>query len=237
MRKDKYENTGCGRRRIFGSKGVALVLAMVLLVGGVVGGTLAWLTAESSEVKNVFTTSDIGVTLEESKGTVGANNTKEFKMIPGWAIDKDPKVTVTSGSEDCYLFVKVEKSDNFDTYLAWKPATGWMPLTDTDKDDYADDGIYYRIVNTDDDKGKEFSILGAGSYTDNMGTTDKTDDDVTVTWNDNQVAVKPSVTKEMMTTAKNSQPTLNVIAYASQLYKSNNVQFTAAEAWNNVSKN
>nr|MDY5756504.1 hypothetical protein [Eubacteriales bacterium] len=86
-------------------KGLALVLALTLLVVGVVAGTLAWLTAKSDVVTNTFTTSDINITLEETEG--GTN--KEFKMIPGWTIEKDPKVTVVAGSEDCYLFVKVEE--------------------------------------------------------------------------------------------------------------------------------
>ena len=36
-------------------KTLALVLALALLVAGVVGGTLAWLTDQTAEVKNTFT--------------------------------------------------------------------------------------------------------------------------------------------------------------------------------------
>ena len=42
-------------------KGLALVLALTLLVVCVVAGTLAWLTAKSDVVTNTFTTSDIKV--------------------------------------------------------------------------------------------------------------------------------------------------------------------------------
>ncbi len=56
-------------------KGLALFLALTLLVVGVVAGTLAWLTAKSDVVTNTFTTSDIKVELKETTGT-------EYKMIP-----------------------------------------------------------------------------------------------------------------------------------------------------------
>ena len=49
-------------------KGLALVLALTLLVVGAVAGTLAWLTAKSDTVVNTFTTSDITVKLKETTG-------------------------------------------------------------------------------------------------------------------------------------------------------------------------
>lgn len=102
-------------------KGFALILALVLAVGCVVGGTLAWLTAQSETVTNTFTTSNITVKLEESTGTT-------YKMIPGYTISKNPKATVVAGSEECWLFVKLEKSTNFDQYLTYAMADGWTPV-------------------------------------------------------------------------------------------------------------
>ena len=83
-------------------KAMALVLALGLVVVGIVGGTMAWLTAEATEVKNVFTDSDINITLTETG--LNQNNENSYKMIPGHTITKDPKVTVVEGSEDCWLF-------------------------------------------------------------------------------------------------------------------------------------
>ena len=127
-------------------KSLALVLALAMIVVCVVGGTLAWLTAETSDVKNTFTTSDVSITLEETKG----GNNKEFKMIPGYTIDKDPKVTVLAGSEKCYLFVKVDKSENFDTFMTYDMADGWTAL--------GVDGVFYRVVDTAA-ANQEFGIL------------------------------------------------------------------------------
>ena len=107
-------------------KGLAMLLALVLLAVCAVSGTLAWLTAKSDTVTNTFTTSDITVKLEESTGT-------SYKMIPGYTITKNPKAWVVKGSEECFLFVKLEKSANFDDFMTYVMADGWTQLT-TDKD-------------------------------------------------------------------------------------------------------
>ena len=127
-------------------KTFVLLLALVLIAGAAVGGTLAWLTATTGEVKNTFTTSNIEIELAENAG--GTN--KEFKMVPGCTITKDPKVTVKANSEDCYLFVKVEKSTNFDAYMEYAIDTGWTALTGVD-------GVYYIEIDTAAEKGVAFN--------------------------------------------------------------------------------
>ena len=178
-------------------KTLVLFLAVASVIVCVIGGTLAWLTATSDQVKNTFTTSDIDITLEETTGV-------DYKMVPGYTIAKDPKATVLAGSAECYLFVKLEKSTNFDDYLTYQMADGWTALTNVE-------GVYYRVVNTAN-MGTEYSALA-----------------------NDQVTVKDSVTKEMMRAAETNEPTLTVTAYASQLHKNNSQDFTAAEAWENVS--
>ena len=183
-------------------KGLALVLALTLLVVGVVAGTLAWLTAKSDVVTNTFTTSDIKVELKETTGT-------EYKMIPGYTISKDPKATVLAGSEECYLFVKLDKSASFDTYLEYVIADGWTKLDDVT------DTVYYRVVDgTTNQIGTPYSVL-----------------------KDDQVTVKGSVTKEQMNALDAegaAKPTLTITAYASQLHKNATETFSASEAWNNI---
>ena len=92
-------------------------MAVVLLFGAVVGGTVAWLQAKSDEVVNTFTFGDITIKLDETntdgKDAEGNNSTEArdtanaYDLIPGEVNTKDPKVTVVSGSEKCYVFVKV----------------------------------------------------------------------------------------------------------------------------------
>lgn len=102
-------------------KTIALLMAVVMLFGVTVGGTLAWLKAETTEVKNTFTPSDIGLTLTET--------TTDYQMVPGNKIAKDPVVKVDADSEDCWLFVKIEKSSNYGTYLEeYSVRSPWIKL-------------------------------------------------------------------------------------------------------------
>ena len=116
---------------------LTILIAVVLVVACAVGGTLAWLTAQSDVVTNTFTAGDINITLNETTGNT-------YKMIPGNKIAKDPKVTVAAGSEDCWLFVKVNTENNVDAYLKYAIAAGWNQLKDNDNNDIS--GVYYREV-------------------------------------------------------------------------------------------
>ena len=189
-------------------KSLALVLALAMIVVCVVGGTLAWLTATTPEVKNTFTYGDINIKLEETGATVAADGsaTKEFKMIPGYTITKDPKVTVLAGSEKCYLFVKVAESDNFDDFMTYDMAAGWTALTGVN-------GVYYRVVETST-ADQPFYVLAG-----------------------NKVTVNDTVTKADMDGLKANvatQPTLTFTAYACQYNNSNGTHFDAADAWAKV---
>lgn len=94
------------------TKLIALALAVVLLVGASVLGTVAYLTANDS-VANTFTVGKVALKLDEAK--VGADGkaltdegaarvqANEYKLIPGAVLDKDPTVTVLTGSEPAYV--------------------------------------------------------------------------------------------------------------------------------------
>lgn len=113
-------------------KKVLSIVAVVLVLCCAIGGTLAWLTDKTDPVVNTFTVGDINIELAET--------TTDYKMVPGNTIAKDPKVTVKDGSEACWLFVKVEKSTNFDQYLSYEMAVGWTALPGVE-------GVYYREVS------------------------------------------------------------------------------------------
>ena len=185
---------------------IATVGACALCLGLGVAGTLAWLTDKTESVTNTFTTSNINITLTE---TTGSN----YQMIPGFTITKDPKVTVIAGSEDCYLFVKLEKSANYSNYLEdYEIANGWSQLKNGDNDV---DDVFYREVASDEEK-QEFYVL-----------------------KNNQLTVNTSVTKNMMDNIDNkttSAPTLTVKAYATQLYETNGKKMDVYTAWTVVSE-
>lgn len=194
-------------------KTIALVLACVLCVAIGIGGTLAWLTANSTPVVNTFTTSDINITLDETSGDT-------YKMIPGYDIAKDPKVTVKAGSEACYVFVKLKKSNNYDSFLE-EPVvrTPWKQLKNGE---VVVEGVYYiDALTTAVSSDTSYYVLAGGTATG---------------FENGMVTVKgEGVTKKMMNDlTPATYPTLTVTAYASQMYKNNTETFSAYEAWQNA---
>lgn len=197
------------RQRKQRNRRIAMTVALVLVVAlASIGGTIAWLTDNTDPVVNTFTASDIDITLTETGTT---NNAKSFKMVPGYTIGKDPTVTVTAGSEKCYVFVKIDKSTTLDTYITYTVGSDWQQLEDSSGNNVS--GVYYRVV-VSSASAQSFSVL-----------------------TNNQVTVKDTVTKadmEALDATDAVQPTLTFTAYASQYYKNATENFTPAEAWDNV---
>lgn len=207
-------------------KTLALLLSLVLVIGVAAGGTLAWLLDETDPVVNTFTDSDIDIELGET--------TNSFKMIPGWTIAKDPKVTVKAGSEDCYLFVKIDKSENYGTYLEdYTVADGWTKLEDTNTaDDVSTDGVYYQKV-TGITAEKYFYVLKGAEHK----TGCPKDNTCRCPNLNGYVTVLTTVEKDNMNALQAegaTYPTLTFTAYASQLMKDNSTEFSAYEAWTNL---
>lgn len=176
------------RKRKIRNRRIAMTVALVLVVALVsVGGTIAWLTAETAPVTNTFTVGNIDITLDESDDL-------DLTMVPGNTIAKDPKVTVEGGSEACWLFVKIEESTNLDDFITYTVDSGWTALTGVT-------GVYYREVaasNTD----QIFNVLTSKTgYTDGYVTVNES---VTKTQMD---AIKNGTA---------SAPTLKFTAYACQ---------------------
>lgn len=187
------------------TKLAVVLLALALLVGCAAGATLAWLKVETAPIVNTFTVGDIDIKLTETGAD--ANNKQSFKMVPGSDIAKDPTVTVLKDSEACYLFVKVEKSENFDKFMSYGMATGWTPLDATNHP-----GVYYRSVGAST-ADQPFYVLAADTAGENAKGS---------------VHVLDTVTKaDMNNLTASTYPTLTFTAYAVQ---SANVA-DAAAAW------
>lgn len=196
-------------------KVIAMTFAVALLLVGLVSGTLAWLTAQTTAVVNTFSTSDINVELKET--------TTVYKMVPGCEISKDPKAKVLKGSEECWLFVEITKNSTYDSYMN-EPviADGWTPVQTAWTTNTAQDGTvtytrtYGRTVNA-------AAIAAETSYSILSG---------------DKVSVKTSVTKAMMNAIDNEttvKPTLTFQVFATQLHKNATEDFDINTAWANVS--
>ena len=207
-------------------KSAAVLLAVLLVVGIAIGGTMAWLSDETDDIINTFTVGNINIELTETWNTDtdndGKNETWKCQMIPGVDVVKDPTVTVKANSEDCWLFVRVNASSNLANYIKYEIISteneekAWTALTEVPD-------VYYREVAASD-KDQSFDVIG---YTDDNNVFYK-----------NKVLVKDTVTKAMMDELEkppSNYPTLTFTAYAVQKDKNGTEQFTASEAWQKVS--
>lgn len=96
------------------SKALLLTLCAVLLVAASVMGTMAYLTS-TDKVENTFTVGKVAIKLDEAKANTdgslveGAARVKanSYKLLPGHTYNKDPMVTVLSGSESSYIKMTV----------------------------------------------------------------------------------------------------------------------------------
>lgn len=223
------------KRRAARAKLLVLLVTCSVLALCVVGSTLAWLTDTTDVVRNTFTQSKVDVDLTE---TLPKDNTAQ--MVPGWTIGKDPVASVSGDSEDSWLFVKITETANLDDYLVYAIADLYDPDTNPngwqivqEENENHEIVIGRKVLKTD--ATRSFAILGAGSYTDPMDPND-VQDDFTVEWDEDHVCVKPSVTNEMMAAIGNDLPELSFQVYGVQLYKSNETEFTAQEAWAQAAK-
>lgn len=197
------------RRR---TRNVLLIVSMMLVVAmASVGGTLAWLTAQTDSVTNTFTAGDINIELKEHDYDPAAKSLittevvaeSDYKIVPGTNLPKDPFVRVKANSEACWLFVEVTESDNWLTKMTYELDTGWTKLETTDGKD-----VYYREVVATATSDVEFNIL-----------KDKT------------VKVPDTITKTELNALNGAKPTLSFKAYAIQ---KENVD-TATDAWTKIS--
>lgn len=105
-------------------KALGFLLAIVLLLGGTVGGSLAWIFDQTQTVKNTFVAGDINITLKEHVLDADGKHAdpeaytdtglQRIMLVPGRRIEKDPTVTVLKGSQDCYVRVLLK--------ITWGPA-------------------------------------------------------------------------------------------------------------------
>lgn len=197
--------------RRFGTKSMVMVIACALVLCGVIGGTVAWLIAEAPPVVNTFTYGDINITLDETdtEDDDGDPNTNSYNMIPGNGITKDPKVTVIKGSEDCWVFVKLEKSANFDDFMTYEIAEGWTEL---------EEGVYYTSYTKNDDADTEYGVLKG--------------DQVLV-----KGEVTKEQLNALDADGKQDYPTLTVSAYAVQADAELDAIDTAEDAWALIQSN
>lgn len=199
------------KKRSISTKTFAILLAVMLVIGCMAGGTIAWLI-DSKTVTNTFTYGDINIELFEHGYNTASNtltgdkvtSVTDYTIIPGVDLPKDPTVTVKAGSEACWLFVKVDATGTFvtDKVTYAIDNTEWKAL-----DGVA--GVYYKELKEKTAADTDYNILA-----------------------DKKVTVADTLTKADINALTAKQATLTFNAYAIQ-----KVGFdTAALAWAEINK-
>lgn len=169
-----------------GMKVVATLLAIVLLIGGVVGGTVAYLISDKQTVTNTFVAGEIGTLDLEETDTTSQNDDGKYIIVPGVAITKDPVVTYTPATDakanvDAYIFVEITNKTNSTwalgtdkkTFtadeLSWEIDDGWTHLSNN---------VFYREAS---DATVTAPIIKNNTI--NVGTSIEKGDDMTAAVN------------------------------------------------------
>ena len=170
---------------------VFVMLALTMVVGCAVDGTVAWLVSKSESSVSTFTLGDINIKLTEAE-----SESQPLKIIPGVEITRSLKVTVEPNSEACWLFVKVEGT-NWPDFKKTDETTRKVSYSVNVPNDWkaleGNPGVYYREVPADNAKyGVSYLVTGV-------------------------VAVSEELTKaEINSIASGTQPQLSFTAYAVQ---------------------
>ena len=72
-----------------GKRSVAALAAVILVIGCVLGGTLAYLVSKPAAKTNVFTVGKVEADLTETD--------RQYHIVPGSNIEKDPKALALDG--------------------------------------------------------------------------------------------------------------------------------------------
>lgn len=150
-------------------------MAAAMVCVGAVGGTFAYLTQTTGEVRNTFTVGnnvqisldetdvdELGVAVPEA-GKVTAN---EYKLIPGHEYTKDPTVHVDADSETCYVFIKVDNgiaaiesdAEGYVNIAEQIARNGWTALPNKSGYYYKTDAVSPEGADVDIDVFGQFAI-------------------------------------------------------------------------------
>ena len=148
---------------------MAVALATIIAVMAVAGYSLAWLKDSTVTVTNTFTEGLVDIELYEHDylpdsndldNNVKVTENKDYKMIPSLELPKDPTVVVKAKSEACYVFIEVEANANAEKFLTYSiDSSEWTPLVDANEDGVADDGVYYKHIESYTATDIEINVL------------------------------------------------------------------------------
>ena len=177
---------------------IALMMSIVMLMGVVIGGTIAWLVSTPDPVVNTFTVGNVVIDLDEKDVDIATDTNdadittstdrnngeardraNKYHLLPGSTYTKDPTVWVDKTSEDCWVFVKVEnglkaiitEGTAIETQIT---NNGWTALA-------GNEGVYYKKVTVDKTSGNKLVVFNNFTLTNDANVSAYKDTNITVT--------------------------------------------------------
>ena len=227
---------------------ILVSLAALALVAAIsIGGTLAYLTSQTKEVKNTFTVGNVSITLDEA--AVNPDGTQKYKedgktpadrtdnnsynLLPGHTYLKDPTIHVTS-TTDCFIRAKVTLTN----------AKEWIAIAAK----YADNKVENIIKGTNDDiwwvsqpnvdtvkNTVTYTFIYKNeSHTDELGKRIWTSTDSQNLVLFNEIVMPGDMTNDELKTVDNTQITVIAEAIQADGFNSESAAWTAFE--NQVNK-
>ena len=213
------------KKKSVSMKVVVLLLAVVLLIGCVAGGTLAYLMANTNTVTNTFVIGEIGtLTLKENGVAVEDNDTRTFTIVPGNNLTKNVTVSYSYADDN------TDKKDDVKVYVFVKvETTGWSVSNNTS---YIIKGIVKNAEVAEETKELlSWSIASDWTYlttednaivyyrsldpTDNDTTNDALDEAIVIA-EDGKITVSNAITKDNINTIATAAGDITFTAYAIQ---------------------
>ena len=151
------------RRKNTRAKLIALILVVSLLIGGAMGGTIAWIFTNTEPMVNTFTVGNITLKLD-----LDDTSKLSVQMIPGTTVPKEAKVTVVGGSEACWLFIKITEA-NINNSISYAVAdNGWTFIAKE-----SDGTVYGRHVSANESDQVFYILSGNEKYPNGCVTISK----------------------------------------------------------------
>ena len=180
-------------------KSIIILIVGIILFIATLNSTIAWLKSESKMLISKFTNGNIQITLTDED--LNENNTLNYEIIPGTTVEKNTYVTVNEGSEDCWLFVEIEQTDNFNDFMSYTVEEGWQLLEENSN-------IYYKEITKNNDN-QVFNIIKDNIINVNSELTQE----------------------QCKNLNENNYPSISIAAYAIQRNNGMDMIDNAKEAW------
>ena len=185
-------------KKIKSTKSIILIPIYIIFTFVVIGGTVSWLKSETNLLVSGFSYGDIKISIIEGETNDTAKN---YEIMPGTKIIKNTEIVVEENSEDNWLYVKIEQTQNFNDFMTYTIDDGWEKLNDYEN-------IYYRKVSKSNKK-QTFNVIKDKTINVRKDLTKENFDLLT----------------------EETYPTLSISAYAIQRNENMDEIDTAEESW------